>query len=68
MSINTKQPRASVRRVAAAVFWSFFGVRRGREHERDSVGITALQAVAGGLIGAAIVLATLLTIAHWVAP
>lgn len=68
MPTNTRQPRVPIRRVAAAVFWSFFGVRRSREHEQDAVGITPLQAIAGGLIGAAIVLATLLTIAHWVAP
>jgi len=54
--------KASVIRVAKAVFWSFFGVRKGREHDTDAVTITPLQAIIGGLIGTALFVLTLLLI------
>ena len=48
------QRRASPWQVAQAVFWSFFGIRRGRDHDRDATSITPLQVIIAGLIGAAL--------------
>ena len=45
---------ASPLQVAKAVFWSFFGVRRRTEHEKDLAQIKPVQVVIAGLIGAAI--------------
>lgn len=55
-----------LRRVAGAVFWSFFGVRKNTDRERDMAQITPLQAIAGGVIGAALFVSTLLTVVHFV--
>jgi len=54
--------KANALRVARAVFWSFFGVRKGRDHDTDAVTITPLQAIIGGLIGTALFVLTLLLI------
>jgi len=52
--------------VARAVFWSFFGVRRRAGLEADTASITPLQAIIGGLIGAALLVACLLALAIFV--
>jgi Protein of unknown function (DUF2970) len=46
--------KAGVLQVARAVFWSFLGIRKSRDHDRDAVSITPLQIVVAGVIGAAI--------------
>jgi DUF2970 family protein len=43
---------ASPLQVAKAVFWSFFGVRKRTEHERDLAQIKPAQVVIAGLVGA----------------
>jgi hypothetical protein len=51
-------PPATLRQVAAAVFWSFFGVRKGLHMRQDSVTIKPLHVVIVGLLsGLAFVLA-----------
>lgn len=52
--------RASPLAVAKAVFWSFLGIRRSGDYQRDSVRITPLQVVIGGLVGALLFVLTLL--------
>jgi hypothetical protein len=46
--------KAGVLQVARAVFWSFLGIRKSRDHDRDAVSITPVQIVVAGVIGAAI--------------
>jgi hypothetical protein len=47
-------------RVAGAVFWSFFGIRKGQHMRQDAVTIKPLQVViVGALLAAAIVVALL---------
>lgn len=48
--------------VAKAVFWSFLGIRRGRDHDSDMVRITPVQAIIAGLIGAALFVGTLVVV------
>jgi hypothetical protein len=51
-------PPASLRQVAGAVFWSFFGVRKGRHMQQDAVTIKPHHVVIVGLLsGLAFVLA-----------
>lgn len=52
--------KLSATRVAKAIFFSFFGVRKRRDYESDSTRITLLQAIFGGIIGVVILVATLL--------
>jgi hypothetical protein len=50
-SPGAPEPRpASFRQVAGAVFWSFFGVRKGR-HMRQDLTIKPLHVVLAGLLG-----------------
>jgi len=54
---------ATLREVFGAVFWSFFGVRKGKHMQRDAVTIRPHQVVIVGLCaGAIFVLALLLLV------
>jgi len=52
--------------VLGAVFWSFFGVRKGKAMQRDSVTIRPHQVVIVGLLAGAAFVATLLLIVRLV--
>ncbi|MDP2430453.1 MAG: DUF2970 domain-containing protein [Pseudomonadota bacterium] len=49
-----------------AVFWSFFGVRRGRDLERDAGELNLAQVIVAGLLGALALVFTLLVLVHLV--
>ena len=51
---------ATLPQIVGAVFWSFFGVRRGKHMQRDAVTIKPLQVVVVGIILAAVFVFTLL--------
>jgi hypothetical protein len=57
---------ASPLQVAKAVFWSFFGVRRRAEHEKDLAQIKLAQVVVAGLIGAAIFVLSLVLLVKFI--
>jgi hypothetical protein len=57
---------ASPLQVARAVFWSFFGVRRRAEHEKDLARIKPVQVVIAGLIGAAIFVSSLVLLVKFI--
>jgi hypothetical protein len=47
----TPEPKpASLRQVAGAVFWSFFGVRKGKDMQSDAVSIKPLHLVIVALL------------------
>ena len=54
--------RAGTGQVGRAVFWSFVGIRRGRDLDRDAGAIAPLQVIVAGLIGAAGFVALLLLV------
>ena len=47
-------------RVVLAVFWSFFGVRKGRDLLADGASIKPQHLIVAGLIGALLVIVSLL--------
>ena len=57
---------ASPLQVAKAVFWSFFGIRRRAEHERDLAQIKPVQVVIAGLVGAAIFVLSLILVVKFI--
>ena len=59
-------PPAGFLRVLAAVFASFFGVRKRSAGERDAVTIKPQHVIIAGLIGAAILVAAVATLVHFV--
>lgn len=60
----TRKP--STLRAMRAVFWSFFGVRRGRDYQTDITHLTPTQLVVMGVVGALLFIATLLLLVFFV--
>ena len=52
--------------VAKAVFWSFLGIRKSADHDRDAVTITPLQIIVAGIIGAALFVFDVIMVVRWV--
>ena len=59
-------PKASPLTVAKAVFWSFLGIRRKKDFATDSVRLTPAQVIVAGLIGAALLVASLILLAKYI--
>jgi Protein of unknown function (DUF2970) len=58
--------KAGALQVAAAVFWSFLGVRRSKDHDADAASLTPVQVIVAGIIGAALLVACLILIVRFV--
>ena len=56
--------KGTLRQTAAAVFWSFFGVRKSKDHEADMARLNPVHVIIMGIVGAAIFVATLLIIVN----
>lgn len=54
--------QAKLSEVFGAVFWSFFGVRKGKHMQKDAVTIRPHQVIVVGLVCGAIFVAVLLVI------
>jgi len=52
--------------VAGAVFWSFFGIRKGRDMQRDSVTIRPLHVVLVGLAAALVFVLALVALVTYI--
>ncbi len=53
-------------RVFKAVFWSFFGVRKGRDLEADAAHIKPQHVILAGLLGGAIFVISLVLLVNWI--
>ena len=62
MTTPTPDRKSSPLTIAKAVFFSFLGIRKSSDYQKDAAKITPLQAIIGGLIGAGIFIATLVTV------
>lgn len=49
-----------------AVAWSFFGVRKGADYERDVSDLNPVHVVIAGVIGAVVFILLLLLLVNWV--
>ena len=61
----TKRP-LSARQTMRAVAWSFFGVRRSKDHVDDVARLNPVHVVVAGLVGAALFVAALVLLVRWV--
>jgi Protein of unknown function (DUF2970) len=52
--------------IAKAVFWSFFGIRRGKDHDADLARLTLPQVLIGGVVGAILLIASIATLVYFV--
>ena len=66
MTVAQTQKKASPLQVAKAVFWSFLGIRKRRDYETDSVELKPHQVIVAGLIGAAVLVVSLILLVHFV--
>lgn len=55
-----EEKKATNLQAGRAVFWSFFGVRKGKDYETDAGSLTPVQVVVAGVIGAVLFVLTLL--------
>jgi hypothetical protein len=61
------EPRkAGLLDVAKAVFWSFLGIRKRAAHERDAVTIKPVQVIIAGIIGAVILVLSIVTLVRFI--
>ena len=58
--------KATPLQVAKAVLSAFIGIRKRAAHERDVVTITPLQVIIAGLIGAAILVTSLVLLVRYI--
>ena len=49
-----------------AVAWSFFGVRKGSEHEADMAKLNPVHVIIAGVMGAALLVLLLVLLVRWV--
>lgn len=54
--------RASIGQTVAAVLWSFFGVRKGRDHERDMVQLNPVVVIITGVVAAVLFVLSLVMV------
>jgi hypothetical protein len=58
--------RGSFLRTMQAVAWSFFGVRKSRDLERDVSQLNPVHVVIAGVLGALLLVVLLLLVVNWV--
>ena len=58
--------KASLLRTLLAVVWSFFGVRKSKDLERDVSELNPLHLVVAGVVVAALFVAALIALVNWV--
>jgi len=62
MTVAQAPKRASPVQVAKAVFWSFLGIRKRHAYDADSVQITPRQVIVAGIVGAAVLVLSLIVL------
>lgn len=60
------QRKASIGQTLSAVAWSFFGVRRGKDHEDDMARLNPVHVIIAGVLGAAVFVLMLVLLVRWV--
>jgi len=60
------QRKGSFGQTLRAVAWSFFGVRKSSEHEKDVSQLNPVHVVVAALIGVGLFIAVLVLLVRWV--
>jgi hypothetical protein len=63
---DPQKPKATLLQIARAVFWSFFGIRKRAEYEKDAVSLTLLQVVVAGIIGGIVFVLSLVLLVRYI--
>ena len=62
------QPRAGFWQTVRAVLWSFLGVRRRSDYEKDAAQLNPVVVIIAGVIAAALFVALLIVVVNLVVP
>ena len=65
-SSSPLQRKASLGQTLRAVAWSFFGIRRSADYERDVQRLNPVHVIIAGIVGAAIFVGLLVALIRWV--
>jgi Protein of unknown function (DUF2970) len=60
------QRKGSFWQTLRAVAWSFFGVRKGSDYEKDLARLNPVHVVIAGVIGAILFITVLILLVNWV--
>lgn len=60
--------KRSFLRAFVMVAWSFFGIRKGAEHQKDLEAVTPLQIVVVGVVSGLLFVMLLATVVSWIVP
>ena len=60
------QRKASFWQTLRAVGWSFFGIRKGSEYEKDVNRLNPVHVIIAGIFGAALFVGVLVALVNWV--
>ena len=66
VQVQVTQRKMSFGATMKAVFWSFFGVRKRQDYEKDAAQLNPVHVIIAGLIGAALFIAVLIFIVRMV--
>ena len=66
MTTPATKRKGSFVQTMKAVGWSFFGVRKGVDYEKDVNQLNPVHVVIAGVIGAALFICVLLLVINWV--
>ena len=61
-----KPASATLPQVIKAVFWSFLGIRRRAAYEQDAVALKPAQVIIAGIIGAILLVLSLVTLVQFI--
>ena len=66
MEMAHEQKSATLLQVIKAVCWSFLGIRRRAEYEKDAVTLKPVQVIIAGIVGAVVLVLSLVTLVHFI--
>ena len=61
------QRKSSFAQSMKAVAWSFFGIRRGADHQKDISQLNPVHIILAGLLSAALFVGLLVMLVRWIA-
>lgn len=62
----SKARSASIGDIAKTVFFAFFGVRKRKQHEMETVHLTPVQIIVAGLVGAVVFVTSLILLVKFI--
>ena len=58
--------KSSFLQTLAAVLWSFFGVRKGRDHDRDMASLNPVHVIITGVLAGALFVVSLVVLVRFI--